>query len=157
EGSDTLLAAKQAMRRAPLRGLHYGLLAQLGTAEEQEAVRALPRAQIGFNYLGRIELERQGRFALASESVGRFVADDSPLAYRLEVNASIREGALRVRFSSDPTCLDAAAQRELALRFEAELRGLVERLAQAAPCLLASDFPLARLTQEALASLQLMA
>ena len=50
------MSVKEAMRQAPRRGLHYGLLRYLDApVRRRSLLRDLPRAQILFNYMGRLD------------------------------------------------------------------------------------------------------
>ena len=69
-----LRAIKEQLGSIPKRGIGYGVLRYLGRDNDLVTrLKALPRPEISFNYLGQLDrvLEREGLFASAPESPGR--------------------------------------------------------------------------------------
>ncbi|MEO3850564.1 condensation domain-containing protein, partial [Streptomyces sp. B8F3] len=90
-----LKAVKEQAQAVPGDGLGHGLLRHLNP-ETADAMAALPRPQIGFNYLGRFPAaSRAGDpepWQPAGETaVGGSAAPDLPVAHALEANAVVRD------------------------------------------------------------------
>ncbi|HYN84436.1 MAG TPA: amino acid adenylation domain-containing protein [Pyrinomonadaceae bacterium] len=158
DGTGELLkSVKEQVRRVPAGGIGYGLLRYLSGDEETAArMRALPRAQILFNYLGQLDqaLPEGAPFAVAGESTGPAQSPRGRRPYLIEINGGIAEG----RLSLDWTFGTRVHRRETV---EALARGFIEALrAVIAHCradevggYTPSDFPQARLNQQNLDSL----
>ncbi len=154
-------AVKEQLRAVPGRGIGYGALRHLGSEDARARLAALPEAQVGFNYLGRVdepagdpETEGEALLRLAPDPVGREVADDAPRRHAIEVEAAVRGGRLHLAWTYSaalhlPETVEALARRHLE-----ELRGLVAHCTSAeAGGYTPSDFPLAGLTQARLDAL----
>jgi non-ribosomal peptide synthase protein (TIGR01720 family) len=76
----------------PGDGSGYGLLRYLN-AETAPVLAAVPRPQIGFNYLGRFPQGTEAAWGVAPESAGLTggAAPDMPVPHVLEVTALLRE------------------------------------------------------------------
>jgi amino acid adenylation domain-containing protein/non-ribosomal peptide synthase protein (TIGR01720 family) len=149
-----LKAVKEQLRRVPNRGIGYGVLRWLGPDPAvREALAALPRARVSFNYLGQVDGSVSGGafFTLAPESPGRQVSPRAGRTHMLEVVGAVEGGELRLRFTYGGEFHRREAVEALAGRFVAELRALVDhcRAPGAGGCT-PSDFPLAGLDQAAL-------
>src|ERR1044072_1414049 len=55
EVGTALKRIKEQLRAVPRRGLGYGVLRYLGSGEVSARLREMPRAQVGFNYLGQLD------------------------------------------------------------------------------------------------------
>jgi amino acid adenylation domain-containing protein/non-ribosomal peptide synthase protein (TIGR01720 family) len=144
-----LKAIKEQLRRVPHRGLGYGVLRHLADAPE---LARLPRPEISFNYLGRLDAGRGGsRFTLVGEPTGSTRSPRNPQAHPIEIDGGIDGGRLELTWSWDRSrFLDATIER-LAAGFLAELRGLIAHCCSPeAGGLTPSDFPLARLDERTL-------
>ncbi len=88
---DALRAVKEQLRTTPRHGVGHGLARYSDPATAAEFA-ALPEAQIGFNYLGRVSLA--GALAPGWElaAVGADDAPDVPLSHTVEVNVAAHEG-----------------------------------------------------------------
>ncbi|MFD8430174.1 amino acid adenylation domain-containing protein [Streptomyces coelicoflavus] len=88
---DALRAVKEQLRTTPRHGIGHGLARYADPATAREFA-ALPEAQIGFNYLGRVSLA--GALAPGWElaAVGADDAPDVPLSHTVEVNVAAHEG-----------------------------------------------------------------
>ncbi|QDQ10096.1 non-ribosomal peptide synthetase [Streptomyces spectabilis] len=157
-----LKAVKEQSRSLPGDGdgLGYGLLRHLhpGTAE---VLSALPRAQIGFNYLGRFTTGHDTTTATATPwqltgAIGGAAAPGMPALHALEASATVqdtRDGPTVTVSLSWPTgLLGAAAAEDLGRTWSEMLNGLAA--APAAGGHTPSDFPLVDLTQRTVAELE---
>jgi non-ribosomal peptide synthase protein (TIGR01720 family) len=135
----------------------YGLLRFGGAATETaRALAAAPGAPVSFNYLGQFpgggpSGEAPGpRVRLAAGPLG---AERSPRAHRthrLEVNAFVAGGRLRVAFGFSGSIHRRATVEKLSERTAQELKDLAAGRdeEEAARALAPSDFPLAELEEE---------
>ncbi len=146
----TLQAVKEQLRQVPDRGLGYGLLRHLSAAPEALPLRALPPAQVSFNYLGQVDrtLPAASPFALAREPAGPARSPRQPRSYLLEIDGVVAGGCLQVTFTYSADVHRRGTVQGLAERFRTRLAELVEHaLSSAASGCTPSDFPLARLDQ----------
>ncbi|MDE5152325.1 hypothetical protein PYL79_21845, partial [Paenibacillus larvae subsp. larvae] len=134
-------------------------LRHFGTPAQREALQALPRAQVVFNYLGQFDDRPQdgtaGGWTLAPEPSGAGVDAGAPLLHEFTVNSRVLAGALSVDVLFSGARHDAAAVRGWMAECERELRALIDHCAQAPQGATPSDFPLAGLDQPGLDALAL--
>ncbi|WP_342242120.1 condensation domain-containing protein, partial [Inquilinus sp. OTU3971] len=150
----SLKAVKEQLRAVPQRGLGYGVLRHMGSAEVQAALSGQPWPAVTFNYLGRFDGMTAGAFALARESAGRDQSEGSPLGAELVVNGQVAEGVLGLSWLYSAARHDAGTIEQLAQAFAAELAALVDLCgAPGAGGLTPSDVPLAGLSQAELDAL----
>jgi amino acid adenylation domain-containing protein/non-ribosomal peptide synthase protein (TIGR01720 family) len=150
-----LKAVKAALRRIPQRGLGFGLLRHLSRDGSLAArLRALPPAEVAFNYLGQLDnvLPPESPLALASEFVGPTQDPRARRSHLLAVNAIISGGCLQVSWTYGERLLRRETVESLSHGFLESLRGLLGRsmAEDGASVLTPSDFPLAPLGQQAL-------
>ena len=146
-----LVKTKEALHRVPQGGVGYGLLRYLNHGPMAAKLKALPQAELSFNYLGRLGglLPTGGPFALASESSGKLRSPRAERRHLLEINAHILEGRLQVAWTySDRTHRRETVAR-LADNYLTNLRWLIahccsDEAGGAAP----EDFPLADLDHQ---------
>ncbi|MEA2691507.1 MAG: hypothetical protein QOJ16_894, partial [Acidobacteriota bacterium] len=150
---DLLRTVKEQSRAVPRRGLGWGLLRYLGPAESRARLRGLPPAEILFNYVGQLDAGAEGElpFALAGERVGPAVSPRALRSHRLEVNAGVVDGRLRIAllFPGHPgNVADADGMTSLAAGIRAALADFLAHSRSAeAGGYTPADFPLARLGQ----------
>ncbi|MEV6752603.1 amino acid adenylation domain-containing protein [Streptomyces sp. NPDC051214] len=158
-----LKRVKEQARAVPGDGLGFGLLRHLNPATAP-ILAALPRPQIGFNYLGRFTSDVAQSTVAAwqpagSEAVGGSIDPETPAQHALEASAVVQdtpEGPqLTVTLSWPSALLDDADAAELGRAWEQALGGLAAHTADPAaggytPC----DFPLRDLAQHAVAELE---
>jgi amino acid adenylation domain-containing protein/non-ribosomal peptide synthase protein (TIGR01720 family) len=147
---------KEQLRDRPGDVLGYG---QLRYLNEQTAslMAALPKPQIGFNYLGRFTAEMSGDasddWRLAGpQAMGGDAAPEMPAMHALEIGALIRDAQhgpeLVLRLSWVHSLLDEADARDLADDLVAMLTGLASHASRPhAGGLTPSDVPLVELDQ----------
>jgi non-ribosomal peptide synthase protein (TIGR01720 family) len=91
-----LKAIKEALRSIPQRGIGYGPLRyRPGTAAQ---LRALPRADMSFNYLGQFDqtLPNSAIFTFSEHPIGSNFGPDQHRAHVLDVGGSVVGGQLRM-------------------------------------------------------------
>jgi amino acid adenylation domain-containing protein/non-ribosomal peptide synthase protein (TIGR01720 family) len=151
---EALKSVKEQLRRIPNRGIGYGLLRYLKKdATIIEKLRALPQAEVSFNYLGQFDrvLSPDGLFELAKESSGSEHSQRSIRSHLLEVNGSIVEGQLQLNWTYSSNLHQQRTIENLAQNFVATLRSLITHcqspeIGGYTP----SDFPEINLNQEKL-------
>jgi len=148
---DALKYTKEQLRRIPHGGVGYGLLRYLCRDEEAaRQMRALPRPDVSFNYLGQLDqmFQASGLFRLARESSGRTRDRNAQRGNLLEINASIIGGQLQAEWTYSANIHDSATIEKVAHSFLEELQKLITHcLSTNAETPTPSDFPLARLNQ----------
>ncbi len=154
EPGAALKQVKEQLRAIPQRGVGYGLLRYLsGDAEVARKLRALPRPQLSFNYLGQFDQVFSGSspFELAGESSGPRISPRASRRYLFDITAQVTGKQLQVfwRYSENIHRRDTVER--LAQDFMAALRSII------AHCLTSkmggytpSDFPEAHLSQQEL-------
>ncbi|AKJ04229.1 non-ribosomal peptide synthase protein (TIGR01720 family)/amino acid adenylation domain-containing protein [Archangium gephyra] len=150
-----LRAVKETLRRIPRRGLGFGVLRYLSKDEALAArLRALPAAEVSFNYLGQLDhvLPPESPLALTSEFVGPTQDPRDRRSHRIGVNALVSGGRLQVSWAYGEHLYRKETLESLARGFLDALRALLARCTaeDAASLLTPADFPLARLGQKQL-------
>ncbi|UII73719.1 non-ribosomal peptide synthase/polyketide synthase [Pseudomonas sp. HN11] len=153
----SLKQIKEQLRAIPDKGLGFGALRYLGTAEAQQALSELPRPRITFNYLGQFDgsfdgAEQAGLFTPSGDGSGAEQSAEAPLGNWLEINGQVYGGELKLNWSFSQQMFDEATVQRLADDYAAQLRALIEHCCDnhgVTP----SDFPLARLSQAQLDTL----
>jgi non-ribosomal peptide synthase protein (TIGR01720 family) len=151
---EALKSVKEQLRRIPNRGIGYGLLRYLKKdVAITEKLRALPQAEVSFNYLGQFDqvLSPDGLFELAKESSGSEHSQLGSRSHLLEVNGLIVEGQLQLNWTYSSNLHQQRTIEGLAQNFVAALRSLITHcqspeIGGYTP----SDFPEINLNQEKL-------
>ena len=157
EEGDALKRVKESLRRIPNRGVGHGVFKHLGNAEQQQALRALPKAQVVFNYLGQFDsgFDAQAQWIPAQEASGVPVDGGAPLTHEFSINGQVYDGELSLRASFSGARHDRAAVQGWMQRFQQELEALVRHCTGGAQGVTPADFPLAALEQRQLDALPL--
>jgi amino acid adenylation domain-containing protein/non-ribosomal peptide synthase protein (TIGR01720 family) len=124
---EALKLVKEQLRRIPGRGLGYGLLRYLGDEPAREQLRALPRAEVSFNYLGQIDqvLGDEALFDLAREGRGPERSLRGERAHLIDINGGIVGGCLQMEWTYSANFHRRATIERLAEAFIAALQGLI--------------------------------
>ena len=100
---DTLQAVREFRRSVPDGGIGYGLLRYLSS--RGAALRNLPHAEIGFNYLGQLDrgIETGNVLRIAKEDRGAERNAGGGCDHLLDINGGVLAGRLRMEwlFSDD--------------------------------------------------------
>ncbi|WP_269975189.1 non-ribosomal peptide synthase/polyketide synthase [Pseudomonas aeruginosa] len=153
---------KEQLCAIPHKGLGFGALRYLGSAEDRAALAALPSPRITFNYLGQFD----GSFSADSSALFRPSADaagserdsDAPLDNWLSLNGQVYAGRLGIDWSFSAARFSEASILRLADAYRDELLALIEHCCAAdVEGVTPSDFPLAGLDQRQLDALPLAA
>ena len=151
---EALRLVKEQLRSIPNRGIGYGLLRYANDAPEiAEKLRALPRAEVRFNYLGQLDRAFADSFAfrVAPESSGPAQSPRARRAYLLNIIGSVTGGALRLEWTYSENLHRRATVERLAESYIEELRTLITQSRTCDPASYSPyDFPRAKLNQEEL-------
>ncbi|MCB1057259.1 MAG: amino acid adenylation domain-containing protein, partial [Acidobacteria bacterium] len=152
---DSLVTVKEQLRQLPARGLGHGLLRYANAqGDSVSRLRALPRPEICFNYLGQFDsvVVESELFRPAGEGPGPNRAPEGQRPYLLEINAWVLDGCLELSWSYSRAVHRRETVATLAGQFTAALEALIEHcLSPEASGCTVSDFPLADLQPEELA------
>ncbi len=141
---------KEQLRALPARGIGYGLLRYMKNDDVGDLLRALPPAEISFNYLGQFDasVPESSPFRFASESTGPVASPRGRRTHRLEVGGYVASGRLRINWKYGAGVHTRHTVQALARRFDSALRLLIARGTRAdSLAFTPSDFPMARLDQ----------
>ncbi len=149
-----LKAVKEQLRRIPRRGIGYGMARYLSPDRRlADRLRALPAAQVSFNYLGQFDqvFDAGSPFRLTREPAGPDRDPRQPRAHLLEITSMVQGDRLRMRWTYSRNAHRRASIERLAERFSSELEELVRHCrSPAAGGYTPSDFPRAQLSQRKL-------
>ncbi|MCP4155876.1 MAG: AMP-binding protein, partial [bacterium] len=88
---------KESLHRVPGKGIGYGILKYLTSAEQKKDIDFKQKAQIVFNYLGQFDSDlQQLSFSIAKESSGMKQNQDQAREFELEVSALIAAKQLEI-------------------------------------------------------------
>jgi non-ribosomal peptide synthase protein (TIGR01720 family) len=123
-----LTAVKDQLDRIPNRGIGYGLLRYLlGDEAIPVRLRALPQAEVRFNYLGQLDrvLPESFPLALARESMSPALRPRENHGYRFEIDGWVVDRRLQLAWTYDAGVHREATVEALARGFMDELRRLL--------------------------------
>ncbi|NBD14048.1 non-ribosomal peptide synthase/polyketide synthase, partial [Corallococcus silvisoli] len=151
---DLLRAVRDSVRTVSGRGASYGMLRHLRTDDVARLLGAQPAPAVAFNYLGQFDGLAAGMTLLepATGSTGLSRAPDATRTEVLSVGARVLDGRLRLEWTYSEHLHQRATVEALAGASLETLRALVAL--RASPETLRytpADFPLARLSSDALA------
>jgi non-ribosomal peptide synthase protein (TIGR01720 family) len=132
------------VRQVPNRGVGYGVLRYLNASEATAPLRAMPPAEINFNYLGQRDRGGQhaGLFKPAEGSFGETQSLDSSRRYLLEITSLINEGQLQLSWMYSGAIHQRATIQRVADDYIATLQALIAHcLSPEAGGFTPSDFP----------------
>jgi amino acid adenylation domain-containing protein/non-ribosomal peptide synthase protein (TIGR01720 family) len=149
-----LKAIKEQLRRRPHHGIGYGVLRYLSEdATVRDELRALPKAEISFNYLGQLDqvLAGSALLAAAPEASGAAQTPLAPRAYLLDITGTVFEERLHISITYSAALHQHATIAQLADSFSAALRELIAHCqSPEAGGYTPADFPQIALDQPAL-------
>jgi non-ribosomal peptide synthase protein (TIGR01720 family) len=151
---EVLKNVKEQLRAVPNRGIDHGVLLHLGVESGvARSLKARPRAEVLFNYLGRLDraLPEHSLFQLSAESCGPVRSPRARRSHLLEINGYVTGGRLRMEWTYSEDAQRRGVVEALAESFKEYLQALIARrhsagAGEATP----SDFPLTQLSQEQL-------
>jgi amino acid adenylation domain-containing protein/non-ribosomal peptide synthase protein (TIGR01720 family) len=155
-----LIATKERLRRIPDHGIGHSLLRYLTDDDSiTEQLRALPKPNLRFNYLGQFDQVLSGAslFRRARESYGLTRSSGGQRTHVLIAEGLVAEGQLHFTWTYSANLHRHNTIEQLANRHLAELRALIEHcLSPAAGAFSPSDFLLAGLNQQQLDSVAML-
>ena len=125
---EALTSVKEQLRSIPRRGLGYGLLRYLSRdAATTSALRALPVAEVSFNYLGQFDqvFPAASPFTMAAENAGPERDSQGGRSHLLEVSGLIAGEQLRISWTFSENIHRRETIEELAQAFLSELQALI--------------------------------
>ncbi|VVM96644.1 non-ribosomal peptide synthetase [Pseudomonas fluorescens] len=148
----SLKQIKEQLRAIPNKGIGFGALAHLGDAAAQQALQALPKPRLTFNYLGQFDgsfdAGDDALFVPTSESGGEEVNMAGPLGSPLALDGKVFGGELDLSWTFSSEMFNPATIQRLADDYLQELTALIAHCCDSANRgVTPSDFPLATLTQ----------
>ncbi|GLH20901.1 non-ribosomal peptide synthetase [Pseudomonas atacamensis] len=150
---------KEQLRAIPNKGIGFGLLRYLGTAEAQAALRELAQPQVTFNYLGQFDnnFDEDALWRPATEDKGAGQDANAPMANWLTIDGRVYQGQLSLTWTYSSDVFEEATIAALARAYEVALNELIDHCLSHAGGLTPSDVPLAGLSQAHLDSLPIAA
>ncbi|MCE8024896.1 non-ribosomal peptide synthase/polyketide synthase [Billgrantia aerodenitrificans] len=157
ELEQALKRVKEGLRETPHRGLGYGVFKHLGSAGQRQALRALPKARVVFNYLGQFDgsFDDAALWTPARESAGTCFDGDAPQQHELVINGQVYDGKLTLNVRFSKARYRHATVQVLVDCFQRELEELVAHCTSGVHGATPSDFPLAAISQKRLDRLPL--
>ncbi|TLP52929.1 MULTISPECIES: non-ribosomal peptide synthetase, partial [Pseudomonas] len=158
EPGAALKTIKEQLRGVPHKGLGHGLLRQLGSVEQRQALAGQRSPRITFNYLGQFDqqFDERALWEPATERSGAAQDADAPLANWLTVEGQVYGGELSLQFGFSTQMYQEATIAGLLEGVRSRLHALVAHCcALPAPQATPSDFPLAGIDQAGLDALGL--
>lgn len=149
---EVLKSVKEQLRQVPHHGIGYGALRHV-SRESATALRARPRAQVLFNYLGQLDrgLPEPAVFRISTDSVGPVRSPRAQRSHLLEINSYIAGGRLRVEWKYSEDIHRRVTIERLSESFKNSLRALLAHTQSPGGFeLTPSDFPMVQLSSEQL-------
>ena len=151
---DVLKSVKEQLRQVPHHGIGYGALRHVSReSATARSLRARPRAQVLFNYLGQLDrgLPEHAVFRISADSVGPVRSPRAQRSHLLEINSYIAGGRLRVEWKYSEDIHRRVTIERLSESFKNSLRALLAHTQSPGVFeLTPSDFPMAQLSCEQL-------
>lgn len=92
---EALIAVKETIRSVPAKGIGYGILKYLASAQSREGIPMDLNIPVIFNYLGHFDTNWQNElFVWSDEPHGQERSDAGSPAYAMEITAVISDGRL---------------------------------------------------------------
>ena len=125
---ESLNRTQSQLRRIPNKGIGYGVMRYLTSgAEAVTALRALPGAEVSFNYLGQFDQVLSGAspFRPALEYSGPSRTSTGTRSYLIDITARVVEGQFRASWTYSENIHERATLDRLARDFVTELKSLI--------------------------------
>ncbi|MBG1267392.1 non-ribosomal peptide synthetase/type I polyketide synthase [Nostoc sp. WHI] len=152
-----LKSVKEQLRQLPNRGIGYGILRYLSQNAEQ--LKALPQAEVSFNYLGQLDqkLSAADNWKFAQESGGVEHNSLENRSYLLDINVLVMNGKLQINWTYSQKIHQHKTVERLADWFMNALQTLINHCQSPdVGGYTSSDFPEVNLSQEEIDNLDLM-
>ncbi|MGJ4952834.1 non-ribosomal peptide synthase/polyketide synthase [Bradyrhizobium sp. HKCCYLS20291] len=154
----TLCAVKEQLRQIPSNGTPFGLMVAYSEDRDlQHRLARVPQPKVTFNYLGQFDQAHDDGALLRLTDLpsGQGQHGDELRSHVLDIVAMVRRGELVTSFQYSEALHDRDTIVRLADGFERQLRALIDHCLQpGAGAHTPSDFPLSRITSDALMRLE---
>jgi non-ribosomal peptide synthase protein (TIGR01720 family) len=154
---DALKSVKEQLRSVPERGIGYGVLRYLSQSTEvTKKLRALPQAEVCFNYLGQMDRGEPGAmwFGPVWEASGPHRSPRGNRRYLLEINGRLAGGQVQLDWTYSECIHQRGTIEELVQSFIEALRMLIVHCqSPEVGGYTPSDFPKMKLSQQELDAL----
>jgi non-ribosomal peptide synthase protein (TIGR01720 family) len=143
---------KDCLRSLPRRGASFGVLRYLRSEPVAQPLRNAPEPEVVFNYAGRIDSNQSADGPWRTDGLPfASRAPENERRHRIEVNTFIRDGVLRVLWSSSSSQYRSETARHLTQQYLDEVRAIVRHGVTAqGRGFTPADFPDAGLRQDEL-------
>ncbi|MFI5618577.1 amino acid adenylation domain-containing protein [Streptomyces sp. NPDC051567] len=124
-----LKAVKRSLREVPGRGLGYGALRYLSTADQAgSALASQEQPHISFNYMGQWDLtaDQDGLIRGQLDGLGQDQAPEQPRPHLIDIVAAVIDGELRIEWIHSAAIHHSATIERLADQFLEGLRQITE-------------------------------
>ena len=151
---------KEQLRAIPNKGIGFGVLRYLGSAEAQAALGKLSQPKVTFNYLGQFDnnFDDGALWVPAGENKGAGQDEQAPMSNWLTIDGRVYQGQLSLTWTYSGDVFEDATINALARAYEVALGELIDHcLSQSNGGLTPSDVPLAGLSQAQLDGLPIAA
>jgi non-ribosomal peptide synthase protein (TIGR01720 family) len=141
------------MRHISEQAQTYGVLRYCGTESVRARLRALPPAEVLFNYSGQFDQSfgESGMFGMAHESRGNGRSSRNQRKHLLEISGGIVDGRLQLTWVYNQLIHKRETVERIAADFVVALEQLIEQCQLGeVPGFTPSDFPEAELSQQEL-------
>jgi amino acid adenylation domain-containing protein/non-ribosomal peptide synthase protein (TIGR01720 family) len=157
DAGEMIKRVKEQLRNLPNRGIGYGVLRYLSPdAEIRQQLRALPQAEVIFNYLGQLDraVAEESPFRPARESSGSTRSPQARRAHLLEITGSVIGGRLQLSWTYNENIHQRSTIEEVAGDFLSSLQLLIAHcLSSQAGGYTPSDFAKVTISQKELDAL----
>jgi non-ribosomal peptide synthase protein (TIGR01720 family) len=150
---EVLKDVKEQMRHISEQAQTYGVLRYCGTESVRARLRALPPAEVLFNYSGQFDQSfgESGMFGMAHESRGNGRSSRNQRKHLLEISGGIVDGRLQLTWVYNQLIHKRETVERIAADFVVALEQLIEQCQLGeVPGFTPSDFPEAELSQQEL-------
>ncbi|MBE2225619.1 MAG: non-ribosomal peptide synthetase, partial [Anaerolineae bacterium] len=151
---ESLKSVKEQLYAIPNRGIGYGLLYYLNQDSEiSKKLRALPQAEISFNYLGQFDqtMPASNSFSLVQNASGPVRSPRGMRRYLIDILGIMSNGQLHFNWIYSENLHERSTIEELAWDFIDALNALITHCkSEDAGGYTPSDFPEAKLSQNEL-------
>ncbi|MCP4213767.1 MAG: amino acid adenylation domain-containing protein, partial [bacterium] len=117
---------KETLRRIPNKGIGYGILKYLSSADNKKEISFQVRPQILFNYLGQFDRDvERGAFTVSEKNTGYSQDLEESRDYELDVSGMVVENRLKIQVIYNKNRLKTSTVEGLAAHFKEGLRLII--------------------------------
>ncbi|WP_074048736.1 non-ribosomal peptide synthetase [Paenibacillus ihumii] len=124
-----LKQTKETLRRVPSKGIGYGVLKYMTSAEHKEDLQFGAEPAISFNYLGQFDTSGSdgagALFELSPLPTGQSISPSAPRSQALDITGAVTGGRLRIDLTYDREEYERQTMEQLAARYKEALLELI--------------------------------